>query len=66
MWCPARLRMHPAADLLATSREGVAAVAGRVGYGPEGAFHRAFERLVGSPPAAWRRWGAGARRGDVG
>ncbi len=33
----------------------VATVAQEVGYGSEAAFARAFKRLVGQPPAAWRR-----------
>jgi hypothetical protein len=30
-------------------------VAARVGYGSEAAFNRAFRRVVGLPPGAWRR-----------
>lgn len=30
-------------------------VAGRVGYGSEAAFSRAFKRVVGQSPSAWRR-----------
>ncbi|MDE1929412.1 MAG: helix-turn-helix transcriptional regulator, partial [Burkholderiales bacterium] len=33
----------------------VAAVALEVGYESEAAFARAFKRLMGQPPAAWRR-----------
>jgi AraC-like DNA-binding protein len=33
----------------------VATIAGDVGYDSEAAFARAFKRLVGMPPAAWRR-----------
>jgi AraC-like DNA-binding protein len=33
----------------------VAAVALDVGYESEAAFSRAFKRLTGMPPAAWRR-----------
>jgi AraC-like DNA-binding protein len=50
----ARWRMHLAADLLATTQDGVAAIAGRVGYGSEAAFHRTFKKVMGMPPAAWR------------
>ena len=37
----------------------VAAVAQEVGDDPEAVFARAFKRLVGQPPAAWRRAQAG-------
>jgi AraC-like DNA-binding protein len=50
-----RWRMQVAAHLLATTHEGVAAVAARVGYASETAFNRAFKRSVGVPPATWRR-----------
>jgi len=33
----------------------VATIAQEVGYDSEAAFARAFKRLVGQPPAAWRR-----------
>jgi AraC-like DNA-binding protein len=33
----------------------VADIAGEVGYESEAAFSRAFKRIVGLPPAAWRR-----------
>ena len=36
------------------------AVAAATGYESEAAFSRAFKKLMGMPPAAWRR-GAGAR-----
>jgi AraC-like DNA-binding protein len=48
-------RMQLAAALLRNTRSTVAAVAQEVGYDSEAAFARAFKRLVGRPPAAWRR-----------
>jgi len=33
----------------------VAQVAAEVGYASEAAFSRAFKKVVGMPPAAWRR-----------
>jgi AraC-like DNA-binding protein len=48
-------RMQLASRLLREGRATVAAVAGEVGYDSEAAFARAFKRLVGMPPAAWRR-----------
>jgi AraC-like DNA-binding protein len=50
----ARWRMQLAARLLADGGSKVAAVAGAVGYESEAAFSRAFKRLVGASPAAWR------------
>jgi AraC-like DNA-binding protein len=41
--------------LLKDSKLTVAEIAGRIGYESEAAFNRAFRRLVGSPPAAWRQ-----------
>jgi AraC-like DNA-binding protein len=51
----ARWRMQVAADLLATTQDGIAAIGARVGYASEAAFNRAFRKLVGVPPATWRR-----------
>lgn len=47
-------RMQLASRLL-TEGGRVAAVAGAVGYESEAAFSRAFKKLVGQAPAAWRR-----------
>jgi AraC-like DNA-binding protein len=49
----ARWRMQLAATWLA-SNLALAEVAERVGYGSEAAFSRAFKRLVGVAPSAWR------------
>jgi AraC-like DNA-binding protein len=51
----ARWRMQVAASLLATTHDGIAAIGARVGYASEAAFNRAFKKLVGVPPATWRR-----------
>jgi AraC-like DNA-binding protein len=51
----ARWRMQVAAGLLATTHDGVASIGARVGYASEAAFSRAFKKLVGVPPATWRR-----------
>lgn len=48
-------RMHLARNLLQESTFGIGEIAGRVGYESEAAFNRAFRRLVGLPPAAWRQ-----------
>lgn len=51
----AQWRMQAAARRLLETRATVAAIALDVGYDSEAAFARAFKRLVGRPPAAWRR-----------
>jgi len=51
----AQWRMQAAARLLLDTRASVAAIALDVGYESEAAFARAFKRLVGKPPATWRR-----------
>jgi AraC-like DNA-binding protein len=55
----ARWRMQLAAHRLEDGGAGVAEVAAEVGYASEAAFSRAFKKLVGVPPAAWRRRGEG-------
>lgn len=51
----AQWRMQLGAGLLRETRSKVAAVAQEVGYESEAAFARAFKRVMGQPPAAWRR-----------
>lgn len=48
-------RMQRGAQLLREGRATVATIAQEVGYDSEAAFARAFKRLAGLPPAAWRR-----------
>jgi AraC-like DNA-binding protein len=50
----ARWRMQLAASLLSGTNQTLSEVAGRVGYGSEAALSRAFKRLVGVAPSAWR------------
>lgn len=57
----AQWRMQLAAQLLLESDSTIAAIAARVGYSSEASFNRAFRRIVGMPPATWRR--ANGRRG---
>lgn len=59
----AQWRMQVAAGLLADGSASVAAVAFEVGYGSEAAFSRAFKKLVGVSPSAWRERGAVADPG---
>lgn len=49
-----RWRMQLAATLLRTRSTSVFEAAMEVGYASEAAFSRAFKRVVGVPPAAWR------------
>lgn len=53
----AHWRMQLAARRLTDGTAKVYAVAQEVGYESEAAFSRAFKRIVGLPPAAWRRRG---------
>ncbi len=48
-------RIQCAASLLRHSDAPVLVVAQEVGYDSEAAFSRAFKRMVGQPPATWRR-----------
>ncbi len=48
-------RMQLGAGLLRDGNAKVSAIAQEVGYDSEAAFARAFKRLAGRPPAAWRR-----------
>ena len=57
-------RMHIAQELLASTDNGVAQIARRVGYDSEEAFSRAFKRRHGSSPTAWRA-AASARARDA-
>ncbi len=51
----AQWRMQIAAGLLGTGNANIATVAAEIGYGSEAAFSRAFKKMVGVPPSAWRR-----------
>ena len=48
-------RMQLATRLLRESNRNIATIALVVGYESEAAFSRAFERLEGTTPAAWRK-----------
>ena len=48
-------RIQLGAQLLRESSRNVATIALDVGYDSEAAFSRAFRRMVGMPPAAWRK-----------
>ncbi len=48
-------RMQIAAGLLTGGSAGLAEIAAETGYGSEAAFSRAFKKIVGVSPSAWRR-----------
>jgi AraC-like DNA-binding protein len=51
----ANWRIQIAASQLASTKDTVAVIAGRVGYDSEAAFSRAFKKIVGSSPSDWRK-----------
>jgi AraC-like DNA-binding protein len=51
----AKWRMQIAAELLSGGNANVASIAARIGYESEAAFSRAFKKMIGVPPSAWRR-----------
>jgi AraC-like DNA-binding protein len=51
----AKWRMQVASDLLSGGSTNIATVAAETGYGSEAAFSRAFKKMVGVRPSAWRR-----------
>ena len=60
----ANWRMQVGAGLLRNTNATVASIAQDVGYESEAAFAKAFKRLVGSPPAAWRKQVTRSRRAE--
>jgi AraC-like DNA-binding protein len=52
--------MQVASELLTGSNANLASIAAHIGYESEAAFSRAFKRLLGVSPSAWR---LGARAG---
>jgi AraC-like DNA-binding protein len=57
----ANWRIQRAASMLRESDASVLAIAQDVGYDSEASFSRAFKRMVGHPPAAWRRLQRGVK-----
>jgi AraC-like DNA-binding protein len=51
----AKWRMQIASELLSGGNANVASVASEIGYESEAAFSRAFKKMMGIPPSAWRR-----------
>ena len=54
-------RIQLAADRLRNGRDGIARIAGDVGYESEAAFNRAFKRVTGMTPGKWREGGGDSR-----
>ncbi len=59
-----RLRVHLAARQLQETRRSVAEIASQVGYDSEAALNKAFKRLLGQPPGAYRRGEGMARAAE--
>ena len=53
----AKWRMQLAAELLTGGNANMATIAAEIGYESEAAFSRAFKKMVGAAPSAWRRRG---------
>lgn len=51
----ARWRMQIASELLRSGKANLASIAAEVGYDSEASFSRAFKKVVGVPPSAWRQ-----------
>jgi transcriptional regulator GlxA family with amidase domain len=60
----ANWRIQVGSRLLRETNRTVASIALDVGYESEAAFSRAFKRLMGLPPATWRRT-ASLRNGSL-
>jgi AraC-like DNA-binding protein len=58
----ARWRMQVASEMLNRGNANMATIAAEVGYESEAAFSRAFKKMMGIPPSAWR---LGARPGTA-
>jgi AraC-like DNA-binding protein len=51
----AQWRMQIAIGMLRRGDAPMAEIAAKVGYGSEAAFSRAFRKMMGTPPSAWRK-----------
>jgi AraC-like DNA-binding protein len=60
----AKWRMLIASELLSNGSANIARIAADIGYESEAAFSRAFKKMIGVPPSAWRRGIRTEARGD--
>ncbi len=56
----AKWRMQVASELMTSANANLASIAAEVGYESEASFSRAFKKVVGVSPSAWRRRGQAA------
>ena len=54
----AKWRMQIASELLTAGNDNMANIAAAIGYESEAAFSRAFKKMIGVAPSAWRRRGS--------
>jgi AraC-like DNA-binding protein len=47
--------MQIASDLLGASNANIASIAAKIGYESDASFSRAFKKMIGVSPAAWRQ-----------
>ena len=50
----AKWRMQVASEMLNRGNTTMATIAAEIGYESEAAFSRAFKKMMGVPPSAWR------------
>jgi AraC-like DNA-binding protein len=50
----AKWRMKVASEMLNHGNSNIATIAAETGYESEAAFSRAFKKMMGAPPSAWR------------
>ena len=54
MYYLAKWRMQIASELLSGGNANIASIAAKTGYESDAAFSRAFKKMIGVPPSAWR------------
>ena len=51
----AKWRMQVASEMLKCGNANMAIIAAEIGYESEASFSRAFKKMMGVPPSAWRQ-----------
>jgi len=51
----AKWRMQVASEMLKRGNANMAIIAAEIGYESEASFSRAFKKMMGVPPSAWRQ-----------